>query len=87
MSAIVSMLVVLLLMIGLFSMILGGGGGLMKSLLGIIVILVLLSVFSDSILAILGPAISKLITWVVRIVAVIAALYGIGAIIRILRDR
>ena len=53
----------------------------------IIVILVLLSVFSDSILAILGPAISKLITWVVRIVAVIAALYGIGAIIRILRDR
>ena len=87
MQGILPLLVVLLLMVGLFGMILGAGSGLMKSLVGIIVILVLLSVFSDSIIAILGPAISTLITWVVRIAAVIAALYGIGAIIRILRNR
>ncbi len=87
MGSLFSVLIVLLLMIGLIAMMLGAGGGLMKSLIGIIVILVLLTVFSDSILAILGPAISTLITWIVRIAAVIAALLGIGAIIRILRNR
>ncbi len=87
MQAILPVAIVLLLMIGLFGMLLGAGSGLLKSLLGIIVILALLTVFSDSILALLGPAISTLITWVVRIAAVIAALYGIGAIIRILRNR
>jgi hypothetical protein len=87
MQAILPVLVTLLLMIGLLGMLIGVGSRLLKTLLGIIVILILLSVFADPILAFLGPAFSTLITWAIRIAAVIAALYGIGAIIRILVNR
>ena len=87
MQAILPLAVTLILTVGLLGMLVGGTGRLLRPLLWIVVILVLLSVFSDSIVGALGPLFSTMITWAVRIAAVAAALYGIGAIIRILSNR
>ena len=82
-------LIILLFMVGIFGLLIGGNKGvrLFRGLLGVIIIFALFSAFSGPLLGIIRPAVSAVLSWVIRILAIIALLFGIVTVVRMLQDR
>ena len=80
--------IVLIFLVGIFGLLIGGRGTrVFRSLLGVAVILVAFRAFSGPLLSIIRPAVHLVLSWVIRIIAVVGLIIGIAALVRILRDR